>query len=149
MKTIFVKPKDVERKWHIIDAGGQRLGHVAVNAVTLLRGKHKPLYTPHQEIGDYVIIINAAEIELSGNKRSQKTYYRHSGYPGGLTAETFDGVIIRKPTFPMEKAIKGMLPKGSLGRQLFRNVKIYAGSEHPHAAQKPAVHKIVRIGETK
>ncbi len=149
MKTIFVKPNKVERKWHIIDARGQRLGHVAVKAVTLLRGKHKPLYTPHQEIGDYVIIVNAAEIELSGNKREQKTYYRHSGYPGGLTTETFNSMIARKPTFPMEKAVKGMLPNGPLGRQLFRNVKIYAGADHPHKSQKPAVFEITGAGETK
>ncbi len=139
MKTIFVKPKDVERKWHLIDAEGKRLGHVAVKTVNLLRGKHKPLYTPHQEVGDYVVIINAEKIELSGRKRLQKTYHRHSGYPGGLTSENFEGMIERKPTFPMERAIKGMLPKGPLGRQLFRNVKIYEGSDHPHKAQKPEI----------
>lgn len=137
MKTIFVKPKDVERHWYIIDAEGKRLGRVAVEATKLLRGKHKPFYTPHQEIGDYVIITNAEKVSLSGNKRQKKIYYRHSGYPGGIKGESFASVIERKPTFPMEQAIKGMLPKGPLGRKLFTNVKVYAGSSHPHAAQKP------------
>jgi len=137
MKTIFVKPKDVERNWYIIDADGKRLGRVAVEATKLLRGKHKPCYTPHQEVGDYVIITNAEKVSLSGNKRQKKTYYRHSGYPGGIKSESFESIIERKPTFPMEQAIKGMLPKGPLGRKLFKNVKVYAGSSHPHAAQKP------------
>ena len=112
METIFVKPHEAPRKWYVIDAEGERLGHVAVKAVKLLRGKHKPFYTPHQEIGDYVIIVNADKIELSGNKSQQKIYYRHSGYPGGLTAENFLDMIKRKPTFPMEAAVKRMLPKG-------------------------------------
>jgi large subunit ribosomal protein L13 len=137
METIFVKPHEAPRKWYVIDAEGKRLGHVAVKAVKLLRGKHKPFYTPHQEIGDYVIIVNADKIELSGNKSQQKIYYRHSGYPGGLTAENFLDMIKRKPTFPMEAAVKGMLPKGPLGRQLFRNCKVYAGPTHPHGAQQP------------
>lgn len=121
----------------MIDAEGKRLGHVAVLATKLLRGKHKPFYTPHQEIGDYVIIVNADKFELSGNKRQQKIYYRHSGYLGGLTAEKFSDMIKRKPTFPMEAAVKGMLPNGRLGRQLFRNLKVYAEPTHPHAAQMP------------
>ena len=137
METIFVNPSKVLRKWYEIDAQGKRLGHVAVKAVKLLRGKHKPFYTPHQEIGDYVIIVNADKIELSGNKARQKVYHRHSGYLGGLTVEKFSDIIKRKPTFPMEAAVKGMLPKGSLGRQLFRNLKVYAGPTHPHEAQKP------------
>lgn len=142
MKTIFVKPKDVERKWFLIDAEGRNLGRTAVKAVELLRGKHKPLYTPNQELGDYVVIINAGKISVTGNKRKQKHYYRHSGYPGGMRSESFEKVIQRKPIFPMEKAIKGMLPKGPLGRKLFRNVKVYAGSTHPHAAQKPQTIEI-------
>ncbi len=142
MDTIFVKPKDVKRKWYVIDASGKRLGRVAVKAANLLRGKHKPEYTPHQEIGDFVIIINADKVELSGNKRSQKMYYRHSGYPGGLTAERFSDMIQRKPIFPMEHAVKGMLPHNRLGRKLFTNLKVYAGAEHPHTAQKPEVVEI-------
>ncbi len=142
MDTIFVKPKDITRKWYIIDASGKRLGRVAVKAANLLRGKHKPEYAPHQEVGDYVIIINADKIEVTGNKRDRKMYYRHSGYPGGLTAEKFSDMIQRKPTYPMEHAVKGMLPHNRLGRKLFTNLKVYAGDKHPHAAQKPEVVEI-------
>lgn len=137
MKTIFVKPSEVERKWFIIDAAGQPLGRVAVKAADILRGKNKALYTPHQEIGDYVIIVNATEAVMTGNKRSDKMYYRHSGYLGGLKSENYEKLVARKPTAPMEKAIKGMLPKGPLGYKLFTNVKVYAGADHPHAAQQP------------
>jgi large subunit ribosomal protein L13 len=137
MDTIKVKPKDQVRKWFLIDASGKRMGRVAVQAATLLRGKHKPSFTPNQEMGDYVIIINAEKAELTGNKVLNKIYYHHSGYPGGMRAENYGTIIERKPTYPMEQAVKGMLPKGPLGRKLFRNVKIYAGPEHPHAAQKP------------
>ncbi len=142
MDTIFVKPKDIERKWYVIDASGKRLGRVAVKAANLLRGKHKPEYVPHQEVGDYVIIINADKVEVSGNKRSNKMYYRHSGYPGGLTAERFSDMIQRKPTYPMEHAVKGMLPHNRLGRKLFTNLKVYAGTDHPHTAQKPETVEI-------
>lgn len=139
MDTIYVKPKDVERKWWIIDAEGQRLGRVAVKAVELLRGKHKPEFVPFHELGDYVIIINAGKVEVSGNKAEGKLYYRHTGYPGGLKVEKFRNMIEKKPTFPMEAAVKGMLPKGPMGRKLFTNLKVYAGADHPHAAQKPTV----------
>jgi large subunit ribosomal protein L13 len=137
MKTIFVKPNSVERAWHLIDADGKVLGKVAEKAAHLLRGKHKPLYTPHQEVGDFVIIINAEKAILTGRKRDQKEYIRHSGYPSGLKTESFQHVSARIPTFPLEHAIRGMLPKGRLGRKLFTNVKVYAGDRHPHAAQKP------------
>ena len=137
MKTIFVKPRDVVRKWYIIDAEDKILGKVAAKAAELIRGKHKALYTPHQEVGDYVIIVNAAKAAVTGRKREQKTYYRHSGYPGGLSSETYEKVIKRKPVFPMEHAIRGMLPKGRLGRKLFSNAKVYADGRHPHAAQQP------------
>ncbi len=137
MKTIFVKPHEVERKWYIVDAAGKRLGRVAVKVASILRGKHKPIYTPHQEVGDYVIIINADKVVVTGNKRKDKLYYHHSGQPGGLRVESFEKVIQRKPTYPLEAAIKGMLPKNRLGRKLFKNVKIYAGETHPHGAQKP------------
>lgn len=139
MDTIYVKPKDVERKWWIIDAEGQRLGRVAVKAVELLRGKHKPEFVPYHELGDFVIIINAGKVEVSGNKAKGKLYYRHTGYPGGLKVVQFSDMIANKPTFPMEAAVKGMLPKGPMGRKLFRNLKVYEGADHPHAAQKPAV----------
>ncbi|HOV63353.1 MAG TPA: 50S ribosomal protein L13 [Spirochaetia bacterium] len=140
MDTIFVKPKDVERKWYVIDASGKRLGKVAVEAVKLVRGKHKALYTPHQEIGDYVIIVNADKVTLSGTKPSKKVYYHHTGFVGGLKSDVFNSLMEKKPTFPLEQAIRGMLPKGPLGRKLFKNVKVYAGAEHPHAAQKPEVY---------
>jgi len=142
MKTIFIKPNDMEQKWRLVDANGQVLGRLAVKVVNILRGKDKPYYTPHQNVGDWVIVINADKVIVTGRKRSDKIYYHHSRYPGGLKAEVFSKVMARKPTYPLEQAIKGMLPKGPLGRQLFRNVKVYAGSDHPHAAQKPELVEI-------
>ncbi|AHE62669.1 50S ribosomal protein L13 [Borrelia parkeri] len=129
-KTIWIKPKCVEKKWCMIDASDKVLGRVATEAVKILRGKHKPYYTPHQDLGDNVIIINASNIRLTGKKYSQKIYYRHSRYPGGLRSDTFRTLSERKPTAPLEIAIKGMLPKGPLGRDLFRNLKVFAGSNH-------------------
>jgi large subunit ribosomal protein L13 len=137
MKTIFVKPKDVVKKWYLIDAEGERLGRVAVAAADILRGKNKPEFAPHQDLGDFVIIINAEKAALTGGKEDKKIYYRHSGYPGGLTSEVYKDMVVRKPVFPMEHAIRGMLPKGRLGRTLFTNLKVYAGADHPHAAQQP------------
>ncbi len=142
MKTIFVKPQSVEKKWYLIDAEGKNLGRVAVAAARILRGKNKAEYVPHQDLGDYVIIINAAKATVTGNKMEDKMYYRHSMYPGGLKAESLEKVLVRKPTYPMEHAIKGMLPHGRLGRKLMTNVKIYAGSEHPHTAQQPVAVEI-------
>ena len=137
MKTIFVKPLSMEKKWYIIDAEGKNLGRVAEKAARILRGKNKPEYVPHQDMGDNVIIINAAKANVTGNKMEDKKYYRHSMYPGGLTTETYGQVIVRKPTFPMERAVKGMLPHGALGRSLFRNLRVYAGETHPHIGQQP------------
>ena len=137
MDTLFVKPKDVETRWYLIDAEGERLGRVAVKAASIIRGKHKPEFAYHQDMGDHVIIINADKADLSGNKRTQKMYYRHSGYPGGLTGESYEKIVKRKPTYPMERAVYGMLPKGSLGRKLFKHLNVYAGDSHPHAAQQP------------
>lgn len=142
MKTIMKKSDDHMTNWYIVDAEGRRLGRVAEKVASVLRGKHKPDFLYHQDVGDYVIILNAAKAELSGNKRKAKFYYRHSGYPGGLTTETYEKMVQRKPTFPMEHAIKGMLPKGPLGRKLFRHVKVYAGTNHPHVAQKPETLEI-------
>ena len=142
MKTIFVKPQTMEKKWYLIDAEGKNLGRVAVAAARILRGKNKVEYVPHQDMGDYVIIINAAKATVTGNKMEDKVYYRHSMYPGGLKAESLEKVLVRKPTYPMEHAIKGMLPHGKLGRKLITNVKIYAGSEHPHTAQQPIAVEI-------
>ncbi len=137
MKTIFLKPKDVERKWYVINAEGMILGKVAVKAANLVRGKHKPCFVPHQEIGDYVIIVNAEKALVTGGKEDKKLYYHHSRFPGGLKVESYKKVLVKKPTFPMERAVRGMLPKGALGNKLYRNVKIYAGAEHPHTAQNP------------
>jgi len=137
MKTIIVKPQSVQKKWYLIDAEGKELGRVAVAAANILRGKNKPEYLPNEDMGDYVIIINAAKAAMSGNKAADKMYYRVSGYAGGLKQESYEQLIVRKPTFPMEHAIKGMLPRGPLGRKLFTNVKVYADAKHPHAAQQP------------
>jgi large subunit ribosomal protein L13 len=137
MKTIFVKPASLERKWYLIDAEGKELGRVAVAAARILRGKNKPEYAPHHDMGDFVIIINAEKANLTGKKYEDKIYYRHSNYPGGLKKESYADVIVRKPTFPMERAVKGMLPKGPLGNKLFTKMKVYAGDTHPHAAQQP------------
>lgn len=142
MKTIFVKSRDMQRKWWVVDAEGQILGRLAAKVVILLRGKHKAFYTPHMEVGDWVIVVNAEKVAVTGRKRDDKIYYRHSGYPGGLKAQNFSRALAKKPTFPLEHAIKGMLPKGRLGRKLFNHVKIYAGSNHPHAAQKPETMEI-------
>lgn len=137
MKTIFLNPKDVEHKWFLIDAEGKVLGRLAVRVADILRGKNKPIYSPHMITGDSVVLINADKVAVTGRKKTDKLYHRYSGYPGGITTENFDKTIRRKPTFPLEHAIKGMLPKGSLGRRLFQNVKIYAGPSHPHEAQQP------------
>ena len=137
MKTIFLKQKDIVRKWYLIDADGKVLGRLATKVATILRGKHKPTYTPHMDVGDSVIIINAEKIKVTGKKRKEKMYYRHSGYPGGLKTVVFEKIVQKKPIFPLEHAIRGMLPKNSLGRKMFKNVKIYVGSEHPHSSQKP------------
>jgi large subunit ribosomal protein L13 len=143
MKTIFLKEQDIERKWYHIDAEGQTLGRIAEKAVRLLRGKHKPAFTTNIEMGDYVIITNAGKIRVTGKKMQDKLYYRHSGYPSGLKSESLAKVLIRKPEYPLEHAIKGMLPKNRLGRKLFTNVKVYAGDVHPHTAQKPENIEIV------
>jgi large subunit ribosomal protein L13 len=136
MKTVFEKPAEVERKWFIADAEGKVLGRVAARVASILRGKEKAIFAPHQELGDYVVIINAEKIAISGRKAQQKLYHRHSGYVGGLKTINFEKLIVKHPVSPLELAIKGMLPKGPLGRKLFKNVKVYPGAEHPHAAQK-------------
>ena len=137
MKTIFYKDHEAPRKWYVIDAADKPLGRVAAKAAAMARGKHKAFYAPHQEIGDYIVIINADKIAVSGNKAKDKMYHHHTGYPGGLKSVNFNTLIGKKPTDPLYFAVKGMLPKGPLGRKLLKNVKIYAGSEHPHVAQNP------------
>ncbi|MCL2318940.1 MAG: 50S ribosomal protein L13 [Treponema sp.] len=135
MKTVFVKPAVVERKWFVIDADGKVLGRIAARVASILRAKEKAVYAPHQEVGDYVVVINAEKLIVTGNKAQQKLYHQHSGYPGGLKTLNYEKLAEKHPTSPLELAIKGMLPKGPLGRKLLKNVKIYPGAEHPHAAQ--------------
>lgn len=135
----MAKPADVQRKWYIIDGEGKVLGRLAAEAARLLRGKHKPIFTPHVNTGDHVVIINADKVILTGNKLRQKIYYRHSGYPGGLKATSYERLMQDKPEFAVYKAITGMLPHNSLGRDMARKLRVYRGSEHPHAAQKPEI----------
>ena len=135
MKTVFVKPADVERKWFLLDADGKVLGRVAARVASILRGKEKAIFTPHQEVGDYVVVINADKIVVTGSKAQDKLYHHHTGYPGGLKTENFEKLIEKHPTSPLELAIKGMLPKGPLGRKLLKNAKLYSGADHPHVAQ--------------
>ncbi|WP_421572435.1 50S ribosomal protein L13 [Slackia exigua] len=142
MKTYYAKPQEVEREWVLIDATDQVLGRVATKAATILKGKNKPQYTPHVDTGDFVIIINAEKIRVTGTKVTSKEYYRHSGHPGGLKKETFQEAMEKHPERVIEHAVKGMLPKNTLGRAMGMKLKVYAGAEHPHAAQKPREIKI-------
>ena len=137
MKSYIAKPQEVERKWYVLDAEGKTLGRLATEAASILRGKRKPIYTPHVDTGDYVIVINAEKIEVTGKKRKEKIYKRHTGYPGGLREITFEKLQAKKPDEIIRHAVKGMLPKGPLGRQMYKKLKVYAGPEHNHAAQKP------------
>jgi large subunit ribosomal protein L13 len=137
MKTIFVKEQDAVRNWFVIDAAGKPLGRVAAKVAMVLRGKHKPTYTPNQEMGDYVIIVNADKVAVTGRKETDKMYHHYTGFIGGLKSHNFKATIERHPEDPLKLAIKGMLPNGRLGRKLLKNVKIYAGAEHPSMAQKP------------
>ncbi len=138
MNKSYIPPQgSIEQKWYVIDAANQRLGRLAVEIARILRGKNKPTYTPHMDTGDFVIVVNAEKIEVTGKKRTQKLYRRHSGRPGGMKTETFAKLQNRLPERIIEQAVKGMLPKNSLGRQLFTKLNVYAGSEHPHSAQKP------------
>jgi len=135
MKTVFVKPQTVDRKWFLIDAEGKVLGRVAARVASILRGKEKAIFATHQEMGDYVVVVNAGKIAVTGNKAKDKMYHRHSGYVGGLKTDSFQELIEKHPSSPLELAIKGMLPKGPLGRKLLKNAKVYPGAEHPHGAQ--------------
>lgn len=137
MKSFIAKPHEVERKWYVVDAEGKTLGRVASQVATVLRGKNKPTFTPHVDCGDYVIVINAEKVEVTGKKRKEKVYKHHTGYPGGLRETTFDKLIAKKPEEVIRHAVKGMMPKGKLGRQMYKKLKVYAGPEHDHAAQKP------------
>jgi large subunit ribosomal protein L13 len=137
MKTFSAKPHEVKRDWYIIDASDKVLGRLAVEIARRLRGKHKPEFTPHVDTGDYIVVINADKVRVTGRKAEQKLYYRHSQYAGGLKSTTFTKLQAKFPTRVIEKAVKGMLPKGPLGSAMYRKLKVYAGGEHPHAAQQP------------
>ena len=137
MRTYSAKPETVEREWYLLDAADKPLGRLATEIARRLRGKHKPVFTPHVDTGDYIVVINAAQVAVTGNKRTQKMYHHYSGYPGGLKSASFEKMIEKHPTRVIEIAVKGMLPKGPLGRAMFRKLRVYPGAEHRHAAQQP------------
>ena len=137
MKTYSAKPKEIEQRWYLVDAEGQTLGRLATRISDTLRGKRKPVYTPHIDTGDFVVVVNAEKIAVTGKKREEKIYYRHSGYPGGLRERTFAEEIERRPTEVLRKAVKGMLPRNRLARRQLTKLKVYAGPDHPHEAQNP------------
>ena len=137
MNTFMASPATIDRKWYVVDAAGMTLGRLASEVAKVLRGKNKPIFTPHMDTGDYVIIVNAEKIKVTGKKMDQKIYYHHSGYVGGLKETTLKEKLAKKPEQVIELAVKGMLPKGPLGRQMYTKLHVYAGPEHPHAAQKP------------
>jgi large subunit ribosomal protein L13 len=147
VRTFTPKADDIERRWHVIDASDVVLGRLATQTAVLLRGKHKPIFAPHVDTGDFVIIVNAGRVALTGNKREQKLAYRHSGYPGGLRSVNYVELLEKNPRRAVEKAIRGMLPKNSLGRQILTKLKVYAGPEHPHAAQKPIPFEISQVAQ--
>lgn len=142
MKSFVAKPAEVERKWYVVDAEGKTLGRMASEIATVLRGKHKPTFTPHVDCGDYVIVINAEKVAVTGKKRKEKIYKRHTGYPGGLRELTFEKLQAKKPEEIIKHAVKGMLPDGKLGRQMFKKLKVFVGPAHPHNAQKPETLEI-------
>lgn len=137
MKTFTAKPAEVKRDWYVVDAEGKTLGRLATEIARRLRGKHKPEYTPHVDTGDYIVVVNAEKVQVTGNKRKDKMYYRHSGFPGGLKQASFNKMVETFPERTIELAVKGMLPKGPLGRAMYTKLKVYAGAEHPHQAQQP------------
>ena len=145
MRTYSPTAADIQRQWHVIDASDVVLGRLASQAAVLLRGKHKPVFAPHVDTGDFVVIVNAAKVALSGNKLRDKMAYRHSGYPGGLRSISYAELMAKNPERVIEKAVKGMLPKNALGRQMLRKLKVYAGPEHPHKAQSPVPFQITQV----
>jgi large subunit ribosomal protein L13 len=147
VRTYSPKPGEIERQWHVIDASDVVLGRLATHAATLLRGKHKPTFAPHVDTGDFVIVINASKVALTGNKRHTKVAYRHSGYPGGLKTINVGDQLRTHPDRVIERAVKGMLPHNSLGRQMLKKLKVYAGPEHPHAAQQPQTYEIKQVAQ--
>ncbi|BBP46734.1 50S ribosomal protein L13 [Thiosulfatimonas sediminis] len=137
MKTFVAKPAEIKRDWYVVDADGKTLGRLAAEIATRLRGKHKPEYTPHADCGDYIVVVNAEKVAVTGNKRKDKMYHHVTGYVGNLKSTNFEKLIDKAPSRPIEFAVKGMLPKGPLGRAMFKKLKVYAGTEHPHTAQQP------------
>jgi large subunit ribosomal protein L13 len=147
VRTFSPKASDIQRQWHVVDASDIVLGRLASHVATLLRGKHKPVFAPHLDTGDFVIVVNAEKIALTGRKLEQKRAYRHSGYPGGLRSVAYGDLMARHPERAVEKAVKGMLPKNTLGRKMLRKLKVYAGPDHPHQAQQPAPYEITQIAQ--
>ena len=145
VRTFSPKAGDIQRQWHVVDASDVVLGRLASQVAVLLRGKHKPIYAPHVDTGDFVIVVNAAKVALSGDKLEQKHAYRHSGYPGGLRSVSYASLMASSPERAVEKAVRGMLPKNSLGRKTLRKLKVYAGPDHPHQAQQPQPYQITQI----
>ncbi|HEY5646342.1 MAG TPA: 50S ribosomal protein L13 [Pseudomonadales bacterium] len=137
MKTVSIRPQDVERAWYVVDADNKTLGRLATEVASRLRGKHKPEYTPHVDTGDYIVVVNADKVRVTGSKFTGKIYYHHSGYPGGIKSMSFKDMQQRNPERIIETAVRGMLPKNPLGRAMFKKLKVYSGAEHPHAAQQP------------
>ena len=147
VRTYSPKVSDVQRQWHVIDASDVVLGRLASQTAKLLRGKHKPIYAPHVDTGDFVIIVNAAKVALTGSKAAQKNYYRHSGFPGGMRSTSYTELLATRPKFAVEKAIKGMLPHNTLGRQMLSKLKVYDGPEHPHSAQQPVPYELNQVAQ--
>ena len=147
MKTYSPKPRDIERRWYVIDASGAVLGRLSTEVAAILRGKHKPIFAPHMDTGDFVIVVNAEKVALSGDKKTTKMAYRHSGYPGGLTATPIGVVLEKDARKAVERAVWGMLPKNRLGRQILKKLKVYSGPNHPHAAQKAVPFEISQISQ--
>ena len=147
MSTYSPKLSEIQRAWHVVDADGMVLGRLATEVARLLRGKHKPTFAPHIDTGDHVIVINADKVVLTGKKLDQKKAYRHSGYPGGLRSVSYRELMAKRPERVIEKAVKGMLPKNSLGRKMAKKLKVYAGPDHPHQAQKPVPYEIAQIAQ--
>ena len=142
MKTYTAKPDDIKRDWYVVNAAGKTLGRLATEIARRLRGKHKPEYTPHMDTGDYIVVINAKDVRVSGNKRKDKMYHHHTGYPGGIESINFEKLMEKNPERVIEKAVKGMLPKGTLGREMYRKLKVYADEQHQHTAQQPQALEI-------
>jgi large subunit ribosomal protein L13 len=138
----MARPQEVERRWYVIDAEGQTLGRLATEISRILRGKNKPRYTPHVDVGDFVVVVNAEKVVVTGKKAEQKVYYRHTGYPGGLRETSYETMLERRPTEILRRAVKGMMPRTRLGRRQLKKLKIYAGSEHPHEAQSPEPYEV-------